>query len=255
MKPVTFEVCAGSYEDCLCAYYEGADRVELNSALHMGGLTPTTATLKLVKKNTNIKVACMIRTRGAGFFYTTREVEVMRKEAMELLEAGSDAIVFGFLNEDHSVDKTLTREFVQLAHAYHKEAVFHRAIDCVVDIEQGVIDLIDCGVDRMLSSGGANSAYEGRKQLEKLQNIYGDKIEILAGVGIHSGNVDALLKSGITQIHSSCKTWVEDGTSSNTVVDYSYHKAYPNAYEVVDSQKVRALKTTLEATSINNQEH
>lgn len=35
------EVCAGSYQDCIAAYKGKADRVELNSALSVGGLTPS----------------------------------------------------------------------------------------------------------------------------------------------------------------------------------------------------------------------
>ena len=41
------EICCGSYEDALNAYHGGAKRIELNNALHLGGLTPSLATLKL----------------------------------------------------------------------------------------------------------------------------------------------------------------------------------------------------------------
>ena len=44
------EICCGSYEDALNAYHGGAKRIELNNALHLGGLTPSLATLKLTKK-------------------------------------------------------------------------------------------------------------------------------------------------------------------------------------------------------------
>lgn len=50
------EVCCGSYEDCIAADKGGAKRVELNSALSVGGLTPTLATLKRVKRDTDLKV-------------------------------------------------------------------------------------------------------------------------------------------------------------------------------------------------------
>ena len=82
------EVCCGSYEDALQAHLGGADRIELNSALHLGGLTPSTGTLKLTKAAVSIPVIAMVRPRGAGFCYSEKEAEVMMAEAKELLEAG-----------------------------------------------------------------------------------------------------------------------------------------------------------------------
>ena len=80
------EICCGSYEDALNAYYGRAKRIELNSALHLGGLTPSIASLKLTKKNTNLKIITMIRPRGAGFCC--------------MLENKADGIAFGCLNQD-----------------------------------------------------------------------------------------------------------------------------------------------------------
>ena len=82
------EICCGSYEDALNAYHGGAKRIELNNALHLGGLTPSLATLKLTKKNTNLKIITMVRPRGAGFCYNEIEFEVMKEDAKSLLENG-----------------------------------------------------------------------------------------------------------------------------------------------------------------------
>jgi len=78
------EICCGSYEDALNAYHGGAKRIELNSALYLGGLTPSLASLKLTKKNTNLKVITMVRPRGAGFCYNEIEFEVMKEDAKSL---------------------------------------------------------------------------------------------------------------------------------------------------------------------------
>ena len=48
-KPM-LEICCGSFSDVETAYENGADRVELNSALYMGGLTPTLANLIYAKE-------------------------------------------------------------------------------------------------------------------------------------------------------------------------------------------------------------
>ena len=66
-KNLEVEICCGSYYDTLQAWKGGAKRVELNSALHLGGLTPSLGTFRQVKKNTGLKVICMVRPRGAGF--------------------------------------------------------------------------------------------------------------------------------------------------------------------------------------------
>lgn len=99
MKTI-IEVCAGSYEDCLSAALGGAERVELNSALSVGGLTPTVAVLRRVKQDTDLQVICMVRPRAAGFCYTEAEKALMFEEAELLLDSGADGLAFGFLNAD-----------------------------------------------------------------------------------------------------------------------------------------------------------
>mgnify|MGYP000323276824 CR=1 FL=1 len=70
------EICCGSYEDANKMLNRGgAKRIELNSALYLGGLTPSIATLELIKKITNLEVICMVRPRGAGFCYSDLEKE------------------------------------------------------------------------------------------------------------------------------------------------------------------------------------
>ena len=122
------EICCGSYQDCLNAYHGGADRIELNSALFLGGLTPSIASLKLAKQEVEIPIVCMVRPRGAGFNYDESEIKVIFEDAKELLEAGADGLAFGFLNEDASIEVELTKKMVELIHSYGKEAVFHRAM-------------------------------------------------------------------------------------------------------------------------------
>ena len=60
-KPIYFEVCCGSAEDAIEAARGGAQRVELNSSMFHGGLTPTIGALRVVKKHTDIPVMCMVR--------------------------------------------------------------------------------------------------------------------------------------------------------------------------------------------------
>lgn len=105
------EICCGSYEDAINAYRGGAKRIELNSALYLGGLTPSIATLELIKRNTDLEVICMVRPRGAGFCYSDLEKKQIFAEAKALLERGADGLAFGFLTEDRTIDLNLHKKW------------------------------------------------------------------------------------------------------------------------------------------------
>lgn len=240
MKRDLFEVCAGSVQDCINAQLGGADRVELNSALHLGGLTPSLAMLKLVKEKTSLKVICMDRPRAAGFCYDDVEIETMFEDAKILLENGADGISFGFLNSDATINVTETKKMVELIHQYQKEAVFHRAFDCVDDPMHAIKQLIDCGVDRILTSGLQPTAMQGTSVLEKLQSEFGDQIKLLAGSGINANNIRALKEqTGLHQFHGSCKEWCKDPTTTVGNVSYAYHES--DDYDCVSLEKVRSI--------------
>ena len=240
MKRDLFEVCAGSVQDCINAQLGGADRVELNSALHLGGLTPSLAMLRLVKEKTSLKVVCMDRPRAAGFCYDDVEIETMFEDAKILLENGADGISFGFLNSDATINVTETKKMVELIHQYQKEAVFHRAFDCVDDPMHAIKQLIDCGVDRILTSGLQPTAMQGALVLEKLQSEFGNQIELLAGSGINANNIRALKEqTGLHQFHGSCKEWCKDPTTAVGNVSYAYHES--DDYDCVSLEKVKSI--------------
>ena len=151
------------------AWQNGADRVELNSALYLGGLTPSTANLICAKEQCSIPIVTMVRPRGGGFCYSQDEYETMLLDARILLEHGADGIAFGFLTEDHAIHRNRTQEMIDIIHSAGKEAVFHRAFDCVAQQERAVEALILLGADRILTSGGAPDVWSGRTQLQKLK--------------------------------------------------------------------------------------
>lgn len=230
------EVCAGSYSDCLTADKAGCKRVELNSALSVGGLTPTLGMLKKVKQDTDLSVICMIRPRAGGFCYSEEDVLVMFEDAKMLLENGADGLAFGFLNDDKTINEELTKRMVDLIHFHNKEAVFHRAFDVCIDPYSSIESLIECNVDRLLTSGQKSKAVDGIELIESLQSKYGKDIEILAGSGVDSGNAKRIIEeTGISQLHFSCKSYKTDVTTTGEGVTYSYLKEpHHNDYAVVD---------------------
>lgn len=239
MEKITLEICAGSAQDCVTAENNGADRCELNSALYLGGLTPSLASLITAKRDTSLPIVCMVRPRGAGFCYTDEETEIMMQDARILLEHGADGLAFGFAKEDHTVDEKKTEEMSELIHSFGKEAVFHRAFDCVSDADKAMETLLRCDIDRVLTSGLCSTAMVGREMIRHLQNTYGNRIQILAGCGVNEENVQQLIKeTGVCQCHSSAKMWVKDPTTTGREVSYAYHD---DEYECVSGERVREL--------------
>lgn len=243
------EICCGSYDDARQALKGGAQRIELNSALALGGLTPSAATLRLVKENLPaLKVIAMVRPRGAGFCYTEEEFLEMEAACKELLKNGADGIAFGCLNANASLDMERNKRLLSLIKENGKEAVFHRAFDCVENPFETIEQLINLGVDRVLTSGLKAKAMDGAEMIRTLQERYGSRIQILAGSGVNAGNVCELLeRTGITQVHSSCKAWREDPTTVGNGVSYSMFKGEQELmYDVVSAELVQKLLAQIE---------
>lgn len=244
------EICCGSYQDACVAAKAGAQRVELNCALELGGLTPSVASLKLCKQNLDLDVICMVRPRGAGFCYTDLEYEQAKLEALELLESGADGLSFGFLNEDRTIDYGRVVEFCGMCHDHAAEAVFNRAFDvsCDDDIyedvyETSVARLMECGVDRILTSGKEDSAIHGQDLLHELMIMHSYDMNIVGACGIVPENLEELVDlTNLYQIHGSCKTYLDDFTTASDKVTFDMQiVGHPNQYQAVDGRIVKEL--------------
>lgn len=240
------EVCCASLDDAIKAEKAGAERIELVSSLFLGGLTPSFATFRLIKENTNLKIINMIRPRGAGFVYSENDKKIMFEDAHIFLEAEVDGLAFGFLNDDLTIDLEATKKMIDLCHKYNKEAVFHRAIDCVDNYEKSIKCLYELGIDRILTSGGEKNAYEGRFILNDIQFKYPD-LEILAGCGVNETNIREIINDTcIKQFHSSCKEYKKDFSTCGNNVSYGYNQEHLDSYEIVDFDKVRKIRKLID---------
>ena len=221
---IKIEVCASSVQDCIVAQNEGADRIELISASYLGGLTPTTTVLDMAIENgVKIPIMAMIRPRGGGFCYSEIEKEQMFREARELLKHGAKGIVFGFLNEDRKIEWDETRKMIELCKSYEAESVFHRAFDCSDEPEYNIQRLVELGCTRILTSGLGANVEKGAELLKLLQEKFGDRIEILAGAGISTENIESIIKkTGVTQVHGTFKKYGVDHTTTGTDITYRY---------------------------------
>src|SRR5437660_6877781 len=96
-REILLEICCGGVDDAIQAEAGGADRVELCSALFLGGLTPSIGTLREARARLQIPIIAMVRPRGGGFAYTAAEMATMERDTEAAVVAGADGIVFGIL--------------------------------------------------------------------------------------------------------------------------------------------------------------
>lgn len=253
MKKIV-EICCGSYYDAKQAAAGGAERIELNSALMLGGLTPTETVLRMVKEELPLKVVAMVRPRGGGFCYLDEEFQVMEAECRMLLKNGADGIAFGCLHGDGTLDLEKNRRMADQIKNAGKEAVFHRAFDCAADPFAAMEALIGLGVTRVLTSGLKPKAMEGKDMIRELQKRYGDQIEILAGSGVNASNACELMHyTGIHQVHSSCKAWLTDPTTVQNGVSYSIASGeQAMMYDAVSQDRVSELIARVRAMETQN---
>ncbi|XP_046384577.1 copper homeostasis protein cutC homolog [Ischnura elegans] len=198
------EVCIDCVESAVNAFRGGAARIELCSALSEGGLTPTPGLLRQVKALVNIPLFVMIRPRRGDFYYSDDEGNVMLQDLMVLKECGADGFVFGALEHDGSVNRSLCGKLVDLASPL--PCTFHRAFDVSKDAVESLESLISLGFKRLLTSGQCNSALEGASLIRMLIERAGDKITIMPGAGITKGNLEKILEAtGAREFHASAR--------------------------------------------------
>lgn len=235
---IKIEVCASSVQDCIVVQNKGADRIELISASYLGGLTPTTTVLDMAIENgVKIPIMAMVRPRGGGFCYSEIEKEQMFREARELLKHGAKGIVFGFLTEDRKIEWDETRKMIELCKSYEAKSVFHRAFDCSDEPEYNIQRLVELGCTRILTSGLGANVEKGAELLKLLQEKFGDRIEILAGAGISTENIESIIKkTAVTQVHGTFKKYGVDQTTTGMNVTYRYTDK--GDYEEVNSKEL-----------------
>ena len=252
-EKILFEVCCGCTEDAVQAEKGGADRIELNSALFLGGLTPSVGTVQAVKKLISIPVMCMVRPREGGFCYTQYDYDTMCRDAVTMIRAGADGIVFGFLKEDGTVDEDRTADFLRIIRAENPDVVtvFHRAIDVVPDVFSALDTLIAFGVDRVLTSGQRASAVKGTDTVKAMLAHAAGRIDILPGGGINADNVHAFVETtGVKSVHASARSVRRDtSVCGNPEIFFGGlidGKGVPeDEYKVTDADRVRAVVNAL----------
>ncbi|MBQ6609475.1 MAG: copper homeostasis protein CutC [Oscillospiraceae bacterium] len=248
MKNILLEVCCGSADDVIEAYQAGADRVELNSDLFHGGLTPTVGTLRVVRREVDIPVMTMVRPREGGFCYTEAEYSVCLEDAELLVENGADGLVFGFLTAEGEIDPERTRRLAGIAQRAGKESVFHRAIDVVPDWKKAVDLLADLGITRILTSGQTPDVSDAADTVREMIAYAGDRIQILPGAGITLRNLRRVAEeTGAHQLHVAVHRSAADLSTVNNRSIYYGGCLYPpeDQFRIIDGSAIARMKESL----------
>ena len=207
------EVCVDSYTSAMAAIDGGADRLELCSALAVGGLTPSPALLRQIRQVSNIPIRCLMRTRGGDFLYTQEEIRQMAMEITMLKEAGADGFVIGCLTADGDLDPEAMKPLLEAAEG--AGITLHRCIDVSRDLCKTYRDAAALGIDTILTSGGAGNCLAGLETIRKLIALR-DEIngpEVLIGAGVKAAVIAQFLEQvpGAQAFHMSGKTEMESG--------------------------------------------
>ena len=207
------EVCVDSYASAMAAIAGGADRLELCSALAVGGLTPSPALLRQIREVSDIPVRCLMRTRGGDFLYTKEEIRQMATEITMLKAEGADGFVIGCLTADGDLDAEAMKPLLEAAEG--AGLTLHRCIDVSRDLCQTYRDAAALGIDTILTSGGAGNCLSGMEAIRQLivlrEEMNGP--EVLIGAGVKAAVIAEFLERvpGVKAFHMSGKAEIESG--------------------------------------------
>lgn len=206
------EICANSYQSAINSEVSGAHRIELCTELPIGGITPSFGLIKQVISKLNIPVFVLIRPRSGNFTYSEDEFEIMKQDILLCKDLGCHGIVSGVLNGNTTVDTIRTKELVELSKPL--PFTFHRAFDCVPKSFDALEELINLGVNRILTSGQETSAEKGLKLLQELKSQANNRITILPGSGVNPENVLSFKKAGFSEVHTSASKVINNKKDS-----------------------------------------
>lgn len=204
------EVCTEDLAQSLMAEQSGAHRIELCADLHNGGTTPSFGMIRTVSFVCSIPVFAMIRPRGGNFVYTESEMDIMRADISAAAAAGARGVVFGALTSEGDFHVEHNTELLRTARIHNLQVTFHRAID-VCNNPLAVVELLaELGFDHVLTSGGKASAEQGVTLIEQMVKVAGNRIQLMAGAGIHPDNVLEICKTGVAAIHFTARKRLEE---------------------------------------------
>ena len=207
------EVCVDSYASAMAAIAGGADRLELCSALAIGGLTPYAQLLVQIRRSSDIPIRCLMRPRAGDFLYTPEEIELMSMQIRILRDLGADGFVIGCLTPEGDLDGDAMRPLIEAADS--AGLTLHRCIDVSRDPLETYLQAGQLGIDTVLTSGAAGNCTAGKETIGKLLKLRDSRNgpEVLIGAGVNA-NVITAFRTEFPEaraFHMSGKKDIESG--------------------------------------------
>ncbi len=197
---VVVEACVDAIDAAIAAEQGGAGRIELCGELLQGGVTPSAGLIAAVWERIDIPLFVLVRPRTGDFLYTDDELDVMRRDIEQVKSLGVDGVAISALTADGDVDVGGMRSLVELARPM--SVTFHRAFDFAREQPAALEALLDLGVDRVLTSGGAPTAVEGAARIASLVRRVGGRMIVMAGGSITAENVGGIVSAtGVREVH------------------------------------------------------
>ncbi len=242
------EIACDSIFSAINAQAGGADRIELCDNLAQGGITPSAAKIKLAKKYLSIPIFVLVRPRPSDFLYSEYEFQTMLEDIDCAKQFNADGIVSGVLHRDGSLDLERTQQLVEATAPL--PFTFHRAFDMCSTPALAMEELINLGVQRILTSGQKTTALEGQSNIAQWVAQANRRIEIVAGSGIRANNIKHLLNiAGLNEFHSSAKKLVRsqmqykgNATMSASNLEDEFQWFEVDTQEVANMKKEITLK-------------
>lgn len=197
-----YEACVGSYNEAIKVEKLGANRIEFCDNLSEDGTTPSFGNIKKTINKLKIPVMVIIRPRGGSFEYSEDELEIMIEDIKMCKELGAYGVVIGAL-KGHKIDLNITKKLVEVAKPMN--ITFHMAFDEIENKREAIDELVDLGVDRILTKGGTGgNALIGREAIKDLIKYANDRIIIMPGKGVNKENRDYIMEyTGAKEIHGT----------------------------------------------------
>ncbi|MDK4731582.1 copper homeostasis protein CutC [Rhizobium sp. CNPSo 3490] len=237
---ILLEICVDSAAGLAAAIEGGAGRIELCSALELGGLTPLPSLMRIAAR-APVPIYAMIRPHAGPFIFDSVDEEAMMLDIEAVRAAGLAGVVIGANRPDGTLDLPLIRRLK--AHAVGLGSTLHRAFDLVPDADQALEQAIELGCERILTSGCAVKAADGIDTLKRLSEKAAGRISIMPGSGIRPANVGEILRAtGAREVHGSCSSLVESADPRAVAFGFEAKSANKTDVEVV-----REMRRAIEA--------